>query len=339
VSVRAVLDCAQVPDVVPLDAYRLLMDAGRKGTPDDDRRRGAVASGPAGEVWRLLAPAACSGWRARTALTVTALTAVVHPSQPRAELSLSVTNSGQRAATLYRTATLWASLLSRSLPVEVAPGATARVPVTVVLDDCGLVVGDAGPGGWLSHSRATGAFGLASRSGPEPAATGSLITGPPDGIGVVLAPQTLDALRTAFHRMCGGIDRWDMSIPDGEVHLDEKARRLDLRVEVTVPPGRVRSLRFAPDKGGAPELSPLWTGTRDLVPDSTGTARAVLSYRTELPLGCVDGQPVGLEVLPSIRVMLAVPDGAVVRAVPLRTSLDLIGESVGESVVRCRSSG
>jgi hypothetical protein len=266
---------------VPNDAYGL-----RVMTGDGLRTHTAVVpAGAPGRGWAHAVQLACATWIARRDLTVTTLQARVHPTLPRADISMTIVNNGPRAAVVELPASAFPDVDVRgAFPVRVPPLASVTTHVTLTLDRCDVV-------GSLVYS-AIGSPTISSRinlvafAGPYPKGEFSF-EGPGEGdqpTGVVLAPPAGKALGTALTQACADLGPVVTQISPGGVRYDAAHHDLSITVAVGVPPGRVRTVSLQPN---TPPLHqdvlvarPAWTTTRDVRPDAKGQARVTVHFRT-----------------------------------------------------------
>jgi hypothetical protein len=281
VPLRADVDCTRVPLTVPNDAFGLRIATG--GGPY--ARTDVVSAGQPGRGWAHAVQLACATWIARRDLTVSTLRARVHPTLPRADLTMTIVNNGPRTAVVEQPTSAFPDVeVQGRFPVRVPPLASVTTHVTLTLDRCDVV-------GSLVYS-AIGSPTISSRinlvaiAGPYPRGKFSF-EGQGEGdqpTGVVLAPPAGKALGSALTRACGGLGSVVARIPPGGVRYDAAHRDLAITVGVGVAPGRVRTLSLQPDttpqhQDGRVAL-PAWTTTPEVRPDAKGQARVTVHFRT-----------------------------------------------------------
>jgi len=299
------VDCLRVPATVPEGAYGLRVRAGRTGPVQ-------VVPGPVGDQpLASRVQAACSTWHARRDLTVTAASVVVDPVRPHVDATLTVTNTGDREATLARTPV--SSRPDVVLPQRVPPHGSVVVPLPIDVHNCGYTIGWSG-GSTPPDSGSLG--GLWAWSGPLPAregpgagfATGS---GP---TGMVLAPAAEAPLEAGMNRACGGLG--PVVLLTRSTRYDRRTRVLTADVAVDLTPGLVSAVTLqpvAPDpQDGTPsaiDARALWSRTGPLTPDRSGQVRLTLRYL--LPtVDCADGRTGSF---PQVDLRISVPDAGRVR--------------------------
>jgi hypothetical protein len=325
VPLQAGVDCAALPAAVPKGAYGLQIRA-RSGT---EAKTAVVGVGAVGNNWAGIIRVACASWSARRDLTVTALTARVHPTLSRLDLSFTVTNSGDRPGTLNSTAGPGGPdtpiRLEGALPILVPARASVQASLTVVLDTCDSVPqkrDQTSPP--TVDQRLSTQFELAGLVGPVPAVRPT-IEGYGDGFdstGILIAPAAAKVLTSAFQQACAGLGPILTLVEPGSVRYSATTRELTLPLLIDVTPGRVRSLRLTPapaDGGPFPSYQPLWTSTRALVPDSSGQVRVTLHYRAPESGACPDRGA----YLPGFLAHLTAPVAGVDRRVNYSGMLDL----------------
>ena len=281
VPLRADVDCSRVPLTVPNDAFGLRIATG--GGPR--AHTVVVSAGQPGRGWAHAVQLACATWIARRDLTVSTLRARVHPTLPRADLTMTFVNNGPRTAVVEQPVSAFPDVdVQGPFPVRVPPLASVTAHVSLTLERCDVV-------GSLVYS-AIGSPTVSSRinlvaiAGPYPKGRFSF-QGPGDGgepTGVVLAPPAGKALGSALTKACGDLGPVVPQIPPGGVRYDAAHRDLAVTVSVGVPPGRVRTLSLQPNttpqhQDGLVAL-PAWTTTPEVRPDANGEARVTVHYRT-----------------------------------------------------------
>jgi hypothetical protein len=279
VPLRADVDCSRVPLTVPNDAFGLRITTG------DGGQTGVVSAGQPGRGWAHAVQLACATWVARRDLTVSTLQARVHPTLPRADLTMTLVNNGPRAALVEQPVSTFPDVtLQGAFPVKVPPLSAVTAHVTLTLDRCDVV-------GSLVYS-AIGSPTISSRinlvaiAGPYPKGQfsfeGSGEGGEPTG--VVLAPPAGKALGSALPQACAGLGPVVSRIPPGGVRYDAAHRDLSVTVGIGVEPGRVRALSLQPNTRPLDQDAfvavPAWTTTPDVHPDANGQARVTVHYRT-----------------------------------------------------------
>lgn len=281
VPLRADVDCSRVPLTVPTDAFGL-----RVKTGDGPRgHSGVVSAGLPGRGWARAVQLACATWIARRDLTVSTLRARVHPTLPRADLTMTFVNNGPRPAVVEQPESAFPDVaVQGAFPLRVPPLTSVTANVSLTLDRCDVV-------GSLVYS-AIGSPTISSRinmvamAGPYPKGEFSF-EGPGEGgqpTGVVLAPPAGKALGSALTRACAELGSVVTQIPRGGVRYDAAHRDLAITVGVRVAPGRVRTVSLQPDttpphQDGLVAL-PAWTTTREVRPDAHGHARLTVHFRT-----------------------------------------------------------
>jgi hypothetical protein len=278
VPVRAVIDCGRLATDPP-GAYRLEITAGQ----GQRRRGGTVPTGRPGQGWADAVQLACATFTARRDLTVSTVTARVHPTLPRADLVLTVVNAGPREAVVTAPDTATSFVTTQGLfPVRVAPTSSVSLRITVALDRCDVV-------GTLQYDAGSPALtdriGLVATIGRVPSG-GARFDSPGEGTrptGVVLTAAAGRTLGAALWQACGGLGPIAVLIPKGGVHFTEATRDLAVTALIDVTPGRVSAMSLQPDTtqfGDAYSAFPTWTTTPDLRPDRSGETKVTLHYRT-----------------------------------------------------------
>jgi hypothetical protein len=292
---RVVLDCEAVLAAGPAPGSLGLLIR----ISSDGRHRDVVLPAPAGsDSWTSAAHLACASWAARRDLTVTAVTARVHPTLTNVALTVTVADTGDRPAVLVGAVPVRDEVrLTGALPVRVPPGGSVTIERTAVLDLCdsATTVPDGavpdGPGTAAGTAATTALINLSALSGEsepvgvEPWFGGGEGRGP---TGVVLAPAARAALTSAFRQACGGVGPLvTLLSPDG-LRYDRGRRELTVPLVVDVTPGKVRSLDLQPTiQPGEPDaFAPLWTTGPGLVPDATGQVRLTVRYRAPSTGSC-----------------------------------------------------
>jgi hypothetical protein len=336
VPLKAELDCALVPEVIPSGAYGLRIHAHSGwGSKDGLAEAGAVA-----QKWSAAIQVACASWLARRDLTVTALTAKVSPTDSRFVLELTVTNSGARAATLSSAAEGGISGRLWGAPIRVPAYGEATGTFIVALDTCDSVPEPGNQTSPLtSEPSLSSQFNLVGLAGQVPPDSpqsetpgfGDGYGGHGDGFGatgILLTADADQALTGALAKACGGLGPMLPLISPDTVRYDRARRVLIVPVLVDVTPGRVRSLRLQTEPlrtptpaGDAADMAfrPLWSTTDDLVPDPSGQVKVTLRYRIPETGPC----PMRGGFLPNLVATLKVPDSGVERTVRYEGGLDL----------------
>ncbi|HEX2810062.1 MAG TPA: hypothetical protein VHN80_28190, partial [Kineosporiaceae bacterium] len=135
VPLRAAVDCSQVPPTVPGDAYRLQITIGGRA-----RRESVVSAGKPGEGWARAVQMACATWAARRYLTVSTISARVHPTLPRADLTITIVNTGTREAIVDTPESAFPDVaVQGAFPLRVPQLSAVTAHVTVQLDRCDVV--------------------------------------------------------------------------------------------------------------------------------------------------------------------------------------------------------
>jgi hypothetical protein len=308
VPLRAEVDCRRLPEVIPRGAYGLRTNA-RSGWGSTVGRADA---GALGEKWSAAIQIACASWSARRDLTVTALTAHVHPTATYFDVSLTVTNTGSRDGTLSSVASMGFSVHALGAPIRVPARGEATVRLRVVLDTCDSVQGPRDQTSPLTvDPRTTTQFGLVGLAGAVPGVGPQPETsGEGDGFGatgVLLAPAANQALTAALNQACAGLRPMLPLISPDTVRYDRASRELTVPLLIYDSPGRVRSMRLQAqtpsEAGDDTAFRPLWKTIDDLVPDRTGQLKVTLRYRAPASGPC----PMRGGYLPSFLATLDVP--------------------------------
>jgi hypothetical protein len=332
VPMRAAVDCAEVPEGVPGDAYGLRVERGTRS----GRRQGVVPAGAAGQAWSRAAELACATWAARRALTVTDLTMQVHRTLPRLTLTLTVANAGAKEATLDRLPADFRPVqVEGPLPLRIPPHRSVTARVTAEITSCDTIGSPAlREGGGAVLTTAVGLAAVAGRVRAAPPAPDPADAGLGEGTmptGVVLGEVPGNLLALGLDQVCGGLSPPVLLVPSGGVRFDPATRDLAVDVVLDVPPGRVRSLTLAVTWPFAARstLVPRWTTAPPvLVPDRTGQARTTLHFRAAGPGPDCPRQPVDAPVL---AVTLHVPAAGGERVLPHSAVVDLAGDPVGRA--------
>jgi hypothetical protein len=244
-----------------------------------------VSAGQPGRGWAHAVQLACATWIARRDLTVSTLRARVHPTLPRADLTMTFVNNGPRTAVVEQPVSAFPDVAVQGpFPVTVPPLASVTAHVTLTLDRCdvvGSVVYSA-----IGSPTISSRINLVAIAGPYPKGRFSF-EGPGEGgepTGVVLAPPAGKALGSALTQACGELGPVVTQIPPGGVRYDAAHRDLSVTVGIGVAPGRVRTLSLQPNtrpqnQDGLVAL-PAWTTTPEVRPDANGQARLTVHYRT-----------------------------------------------------------
>jgi hypothetical protein len=324
VPLRAEVDCPSLPITIPRGAYGLRIQARSGwGTNNDVAEVGAV-----GEKWSLAIQLACDSWLARRDLTVTTLSARVHPSRPQFNLTLTVTNSGSRPGTL-RADTIGGEVSVRVLgaPFTVPARGSVTVTRTVVLGTCDTV-GDPRdqPDPSSSEANLTSRVNLVGLAGTVPSVSPAA---DPEGdsdsfgstTGIVMATPAAKALTAALSQACARLSPMVSLQSPGTVRYNRARRELTVSVLIYVTPGRVRSIRLNAETGPADvdAYRPLWTTTPAAEPDRSGQLTVTLRYRAPRSGPC----PNRGGYLPGFIATLDVPVGRAVRTVSYSGGVDL----------------
>jgi hypothetical protein len=326
VPLRAEVDCRLLPEVIAPGAYGLRTRA-RSGWGSKD---GRTAAGAEPERWSTAIQLACASWFARRDLTVTALTAHVHPAVSKVDLKLTVSNSGSRVGTLTRVVPEGLSVHVLGAPITVPAHAQVTAERTVVLDTCDSVTAGTNETSPLSVDPGlTTGLNLVALAGAVPAA-GPMAPPETEGAGqgfgptgVLLGADADRNLAAALNQACAGLDPMVPLIAPGTVRYDRTSQLLTVPVLIDVTPGRVRKLRLETEPfvgaGAGYEYRPLQDSLDGLVPDRTGQVRATLYYRAPALGAC----PTRGGFLPSVLAILDVraPDGD--RTVKYQGTFDL----------------
>jgi hypothetical protein len=341
ILLRPVVDCSRLPTTIRPGVYGLRVLAG----PRSPARSGVVAAGRSGEQWAATIGLACSSWSARRDLTVTAVTARVHPTLPQVDLDLTVTNTGPSQASLSVAAPSYPYLeVSGGLPLRVPAHGAATAAIRVTLERCDPALGRlSGAVPWISPTMST-LIDLVALAGPVSDAPTPSPTDAPDAstygagegrgpTGVVLTAEAATALSGALSAACGGLGPLVPIIEPGTVRYDPAAGLLTVPLLLDVTPGRVRALTLrtdpsTPDAGG---YRPLWTETGELIPDRTGQVRTVLRYGVPASAPCFEQGG----YLPGFVATLRVPDAAGERSLRFSGFVD-VGQDPGAVSTLCR---
>ena len=281
VPLRADVDCSRLPLTVPNDAFGLRITTG----DGPGGLTSVVSAGQPGRGWAHAVQLACATWIARRDLTVSTLVARVHPTLPRADLTMTLVNNGPRTAVVEQPVSTFPDVtLQGAFPVKVPPLSSVTAHITLTLDRCDVVAS-------LVYS-AIGSPTISSRinlvaiAGPYPKGQFSF-EGQGEGgepTGVVLAPPAGKALGAALTRACAGLGPVVSQIPPGGVRFDAARRDLAVTVGIGVTPGRVRTLSLQPNTRPLHQDAfvavPAWTTTPDAHPDAKGQARLTVHFRT-----------------------------------------------------------
>ena len=333
VAMQATVDCGAVPEVVPGDAYGLRVEVGR-GTA---RRGGVAAAGKPGAVWGRAVQLACATWTARRTLTVTAATADVHPTLSRFRATLTVTNTGDRAASLVRAGDAFPDVLvDAALPVTVPAHGSASLTASVTWRNCAR--GAADPGVADVEPDLTSLIGVAATSGPVPA---EQVPFPDIGegtqpSGVVLSAPAAADLLAAVRAACGDVGTIVVLVADHGATFDRARGEVTVHGVADLPRGRVASVTLTPGVDvpdprppGPRPLDPAQTfllatpSVGPLVPDATGQVQFTLRFRSvAAPASCVPafGLP---ELTATLRVPMPGRPPGTVREVPYPVFPDL----------------
>jgi hypothetical protein len=327
VPLRAVVDCGLLPAMIPKGAYGIRIWA-HSGVGTNY----AVAdAGAIGESWSAVIRTACASWLARRSLTVTALTAAVDPTRSVLRVSMTVTNSGAREGILTYGGGDPAPRLDGDRPIRVPPHGVTTARFTLNLDTCDSVPDPADETASSSpDSRLTTRIGLVGLVGPTQTTEQTGQAGQTDDsegfgpTGIPINAGANRALGTALSRACAGLGPIVTLIGPGSVGYDRASRVAIVRLQVDVPPGRVRTIRLhaqaaEPPPDPAVGYRPLWTSTADLTPDRTGQVRVTLRYRVPPSRAC----PRDGGYLPGFIATLRVPVQGGERVVSYGGTIDL----------------
>jgi hypothetical protein len=335
VPLRADVDCSRVPLTVPNDAFglRVKTGGGLRG------HTGVVSAGLPGRGWAHAVQLACATWIARRDLTVSTLRAQVHPTLPRADVTMTFVNNGPRTAVVEQPVSAFPDVAVQGrFPVRVPPLTSVTAHVSLTLDRCDVV-------GSLVYS-AIGSPTISSRinlvaiAGPYPKGQFSF-EGPGEGdepTGVVLAPPAGKALGSALTQACGGLGRVVPQIAPGGVRYDAAHRDLAVTVGVRVAPGRVRTVSLQPNttplhQAGLVAL-PAWTSTPEVRPDANGQARVTVHFRTPGANPCAS---LGATLLGAVAT-LRVPGATGERVLKYSLFLDMAQDTKAEAEL-CGDAG
>ena len=328
--------CDAVPELVPVDAYRLRV---RVSDGTGRHRTGDIPAGQLGARFAQQAQTGCGVWLAQRDLALTAATAAVDPRQPQARFTLTVTNAGARPARLIGGSgygyylTFGRPTSSGIVPLEVSLHArsTTTVAATLNMTDCSgvtatpMVDASSGATDTLSVLGVTGMVGPDASASVEP---GNGIGIGPTGLRIV--PSAVAGIQAVMSELCplrmsSGADilppgeRWDpahrvLTIPVG---LD--LPRPDNRGAVVLG-GVISGAVF-----GAEDTPTLLTPTDTPVTvtvDATHTHLAItLTYWDPQRATCSDGRL----TLPGPTLDLRVRADGGVRTVPVQLSLPPVG--------------
>jgi hypothetical protein len=304
-EVSAGIDCALVP--LPVPDYRLQVRV-QEGSRVVE---GPVAAGALGKAWAAAVDQACGSWLARRYLTVTAVTGRADPLLPRADLSLTVTNSGSTPATLANQ-----PQAGGTFGVDRSPGGQVRVPahgkatlrMRVDIGACDSVPEENANLATVD----TRLLAFAATTGPlPPVPDGNAFVEGTGPTGVVFGPTAVLSLVHLLGAACGNVTTIVTLLRPGGVTLDPANGLLTLSILIDMPPGAVSDLRLTSDgaAGDAGAFTPLWKTVGPLVPDRTGQAAVTLTYRAPPGSAC----PFTGTFLPGFSVVAHVPGPAGVR--------------------------
>jgi hypothetical protein len=283
---EAAIDCRRVPAAASDsgDGFRVRIRfrsaAGRVAEED-------VPTDPSDGRWGSAVRTACGSWFARHDLTVTAVSASVLTSSPRIDARVTVSNSGDRPATLTAVTNPGAAIrLEGDLPASIPAHASRTIPLTVALDRCDPVPDprDVGASDALAQQLTT-VVNLVARAGaPEPVATPFVgVDGADVGTaGIVMADEPKEVLAAAMSQACGGMGPIVPFVKADSVRYDPRTRVMTIPLLIDLDRGKARSVRLRSQRLVAPwdmEFRALWDKTPDLVPDRTGQVGVTLRYR------------------------------------------------------------
>ncbi len=305
-SLSTQVDCTRVPLPVPPGSYRLLVRAasGRR------RHTAEQSLGADGPRWAAGIQSACATWLARQEVTLTALAARVDPTRPHFDLTLTLTNSGSRDASLDVTAPTASGGLAVKpavpLPMRIPAGGAATLPLRVDVSGCGMSRADliAAPPQDPALSQAAAVLGLAvtlrlpvTAAPTARPADQAFSRQPMDADAATTVPvissSAITALATALRTTCAGTDQVVVLVTPGSVRYQPTARRMTVRVEVYLPPGKAQAVRLLdePSMADPSSLIPRWSPTRWLHPDPSGLATTNLTYAAPVAGPCPRGGP------------------------------------------------
>jgi len=297
------VSCDAVPLPVPARAYRLQV---RVTGSDGRRRTGEVAAGGLGDGFARAVQAGCGSWLARRDVTVTRAAVAVDPHEPRAAVTLSVTNRGSRPVRLVAPAGnglgvdfhLPGTAGGDPREVSVPARATTAVTATLVVEDCAEALTPAASGAGSGTPTTLSMLGLAGVVGPGTAQGGR----PGDGTGpdgVLISEDAAGELRGARAALCPLGLQFTTAQFGVDTRWDAARRVLSLPVRVDVPDltGQGASVTGAELAGG-----PLGDPNGITLVTPPGTAFAVapggsglsltLTYRIPARISCsTDGTP------------------------------------------------
>ena len=320
--------CHDVPLPVPADRYGV-----RVRVTDGGRRSVGVLPGGGLSTWLAAAVGqSCGSWLAKRDVEVTDVVSAVDPREPRANITLTVTNHGRHAVRLIPLdGSGFHTLIgddrtpagAGDVELAVAAGATSTVHTVVKVDDCAQVLSTLQIDGTGKDGRTTaerlGLVGTAAPAGtPEATAEGVHLYG--DGIGptgLVLSAQTAARVDDAKTALCGGLPEPSLSVDTHAARWDKGRHVLTLPLNVVVDSAKVRDLTLA----NAPETG---TGVDQLTPQGArfavegGKATMTLTYRLTGTESCTSDRRPNLPEL-AVELHMATPAG--LRTVPFRFTL------------------
>ena len=326
VPIRALLDCSRVPEVPAPEAYGLRMRAGRGAAAVT----GPTSAGDMGRRWGRVAAMACATWAARRSLTVTDVQARVDPVEARVDLTLDLRNDGSREATFQPHPLLvGGGLLAGVLPVRIPAHGRTQARVRLTIPTCPMAQSEDDQGSlssWIGMVAVVGHPAPVAEASPtpgSPVADAEIdVTGTLSPTGVVMLPLAQARLGAALQTACADLAQGPQ-VPDSgrEVEVDTTTGTITFRLEVDLPPGRVRSLTVTSDpvgslNGARPAFEALPTDGRPLVPDAQGRVRVEWRYRRLPGTPCADSFIASAQLTARIstatgerRVPLSVPVG------------------------------
>jgi len=326
VPIRALLDCSRVPEVPAPEAYGLRMRSGRGAAAVT----GPTSAGDMGRRWGRVAAMACATWAARRSLTVTDVQARVDPVEARVDLTLDLRNDGSREATFQPHPLLvGGGLLAGVLPVRIPAHGRTQARVRLTIPTCPMAQSEDDQGSlssWIGMVAVVGHPAPVAEASPtpgSPVADAEIdVTGTLSPTGVVMLPLAQARLGAALQTACADLAQGPQ-VPDSgrEVEVDTTTGTITFRLEVDLPPGRVRSLTVTSDpvgslNGARPAFEALPTDGRPLVPDAQGRVRVEWRYRRLPGTPCADSFIASAQLTARIstatgerRVPLSVPVG------------------------------
>jgi hypothetical protein len=283
------VDCDKVPIPLPPSAYqvKLAFADGSRTTLATVPLRAASAA-----VSRRITYG-CSTWLAARDLTVTAVRSTVDPRQPHVDLTLTVTNRGNRDGLLWLGDLTGTGIRTAPLQRVVPAHRATTVALAVDMATCPS---------WSQTGRPVTAtdtpvplLAAVGVTQPLPADAVPLSQGP---TGVVLTPVVAGQLQDAMVAACGGVATPVLLTQPGSSRYDAKSRVLTTRVLVDLPPGVVGSVRFRAVADSGSGIVPLFSSSPWLVPDHSGQAGRTVRFSVPSDVICLGGGPyVAMDVL------------------------------------------